>query len=270
MSMHHYIDAFSNYLRSGDASAMERFCKNSEDIKRLAVYRNGFYKGCIDALAANFPVCQTLLASDNFRNIARLYVDHSPPEQGTLVGYGNTFPEFLTAFMAEQQGADKLSLPLFNTSINLFDIACLDYAWLMSLMSADSEKTLTAENVTALMEQGSDLTKAYVTLNASVLLLQVSSGSLSEWVALKTDKNEALQKTQASAAGFVMFWRVHGAVQARALSIAEVALMQALQGKGKQLGDAFDEALAVDESFEVSDVFSACLQNGLLDIETSQ
>ncbi|SFG40948.1 DNA-binding domain-containing protein [Neptunomonas qingdaonensis] len=276
MSVHHYIDAFTRYLRSGDASAMGHFCENSDHIKRLAVYRNGFYKGCVDALAANFPVCQKLLGSESFRNVARLYVDLFPPQQGTLVGYGQSFPGFLADFMSQQGAAEPSLRSLLSlnakasASLNLADIARLDYAWLTSLMSADSDKTLTAENATILMEQGHDLARARVRLNASVLLLSVGSGSLSEWISLKIPNNdEGAQNSESSAAGFVMFWRVQGAVQARALSLAEVALMQALQGegKGRLLGEAFDAALEVDENFEVSDVFSACLQNELLDIE---
>lgn len=260
MSMHHYIDAFTGYLRSGDASAMVNFCENSEHIKRLAVYRNGFYKGCIDALAANFPSCGKLLGSDNFRNLARLYVDHFPPEQGTLVGYGQGFPDFMADFMTKQQEVAEFQL-------NLPDIARLDYAWLTSLMSAASGKTLTTENVTTLIEQGRDLEKMWVKLNPSVLLLRVSSGSLSEWVALKTNGADIVNQAEASAVDCVMFWRFNGAVQTRLLSLAEAVLMQALDSKGALLGDAFDIALKVDANFEVSDVFSACLQNELLDIE---
>lgn len=277
MSVHHYIDAFSGYLRSGDANDMKHFCENPAHLKRLSVYRNGFYKGCVDALAANFPMCQKLLGSENFRNIARLYVDHFPPEQGTLVGYGQGFPDFVADFMtAAQQGTAELSLLSFNVNasvslnlpLNLADIARLDYAWLTSLMSADSENTLTAENVTRLMEQGHDLADAWVRLNASVILLSVGCGSLSEWISLKINKKGEVQGQQPFATDSVMIWRVQGAVQARSLSMGEVALMQALQGKGKPLGEAFDAALAVDANFDVSDVFSACLQNELLEIET--
>jgi hypothetical protein len=63
MSMNQYVDAFTSYLRSGDVSAMARFCDNASQMKRLAVYRNGFYKGCIDALAANFPMCKKRVGS---------------------------------------------------------------------------------------------------------------------------------------------------------------------------------------------------------------
>jgi len=272
MSTHQFIDAFTSYLRSGDLSAIEHFCENSSHIKRLAVYRNGFYKGCVDALAANFPICEKKTGSDDFRKMARLYVDHFPPEQGTLVGYGQRFPDFVEDLIKDIESENKDTVELTinkqstsNLYMNLADIAHLDYAWLMSLMSADSNEILTIQYVTQLMEQGFELTELSVKLNPSVLLLRVSDDAFSEWISLKTNNNDVVL-TESSTVDFVMLWRLQGAVQARSLSIAEHALMQALQGKGRSLGEAFDAAITVDQNFEVSDAFTACLQNELFEI----
>ena len=79
-----------------------------------------------------------------------------------------------------------------NLYMNLVDIAHLDYAWLMSLMSADSTETLTIEYVTQLMEQGTELTELNVKLNPSVLLLSVSEGAFFEWISLKTNNNDVV------------------------------------------------------------------------------
>jgi hypothetical protein len=273
MSTNQYIDAFTRYLRTGDPSAMEHFCENSSHIKRLAVYRNGFYKGCVDALIANFPMCEKKVGSENFRKMARLYVDRFPPEQGTLVGYGLSFPDFVTDLIKDGEIGNKHILEVTenqqsasNLYMNLVDIAHLDYAWLMSLMSADSSEILTVEYVAQLMEQGNELTELSVKLNPSVLLLRVNDEAFAEWISLKTNSNDVLS-TEFSTSNIVMLWRLQGAVQARSLSIAEVALMQALQGKSGSLGEAFDAALMLDENFEVSDAFTACLQNELLEIE---
>ena len=274
MSTSQYIDAFTRYLRSGDISAIEHFCENTSHIGRLAVYRNGFYKGCVDALIANFPICEKKMGSDNFRKMARLYVDHFPPEQGTLVGYGQSFPDFLADFIKDSKRENKNTFnPTVNNQstsnlyMNVVDIAHLDYAWLMSLMSADSSEPLTIEYVTQLIEQGTELTELKVTLNPTVSLLRVSKGAFSEWISLKTNNNNVIQ-TECSTVVIVMLWRVQGAVQARSLSVAEHALMQALQGKYRLLGEAFDAAVTVDENFDVSDAFTACLQNELLEINT--
>jgi len=271
MSDSQYIEAFTKYLLSGDPSAIEVFCENPSDIKRLAIYRNGFYKGCVDALIANYPICEKKMGNNNFKKIAKAYVDRFPPEHGTLVGYGLDFPSFISDFInkikLEEEEPLQPSKSLINTlnlDFKLVDIARLDYTWLMSLMSADSKETLTIEYVNELIGQEFELTELNVKLNDSVLLVEVSAEAFSEWISLKTNHNtvEKCSPTMNS----VMFWRLQGAVQARLLSLAEVKLMQSLQGEGSSLGKAFDAALTVDEEFEVSDAFTACLQNELLEI----
>jgi len=272
MSHNQYIDAFARYLRSGDLSVMEPYCIDLSHIERLAVYRNGYYKGCVDALVANFPMCEKKVGSDNFRTMARLYVDKFPPEKGTLVGYGQNFPEFVANFLKDiklnKTDTFELSVNQQSTSNldgNLVDIAHLDYAWLMSLMGADSSETLTIASVTQLMEQGTELTDLNVNLSPTVILLSVYEEAFLEWIALKTNNN--FVHTDLTSVELVMFWRLEGAVQARLLPVAEAALMHTLQGKGRSLEDAFNAALTVDENFDVSDAFTACLQNELLEIQ---
>lgn len=272
MSTQQYIDAFAQYLRNGDSASIEIFCENSSHINRLAVYRNGFYKGCIDALSANFPMCEKKLGAERFREIARLYVDHFPPEQGTLVGYGINFPQFLENLLSDNELNNKESIELAeyqqvtsDSYTTLVNIAQLDYAWLKSLMSADSNGTLTIENVTELLEQGIELTDLNVRLNPSVLLVQVYENAFSEWISLKTNTDDDLNEIDN--VSFVMLWRIQGAVQARLLTLAEVALMQTLLGKSKPLSEAFEAAITIDENFDVSDAFTACLQNELLEIK---
>jgi hypothetical protein len=141
------------------------------------------------------------------------------------VGYGQGFPRFIADAIADltlektaiktvtfkpdthQQAARGLPL-------NLADIAHLDYAWLISLMSADPGEIVTSEYVTKLIEQGLELTELCVKLNASVLMLRVSGGSFFEWISLKTNNNHA-PKTGSSTVDFVMLWRLQGSVQAR-------------------------------------------------------
>ena len=284
MVLSSYIDAFTDYLRTGDASGMNDFCMNTEHLKRMSVYRNGFYKGCADALAANFPMCEKFVGSDDFKRIARVYVDHFPPEKGTLVGYGQSFPDFLSDFIAALETQPKK----VQLSSCLVDLARLDYAWLISLMSADARQTLTAEKISWLVEEGRDFTQAVVKLNASVALLQVNIGTFNHWIALKTNLSEDESVDNSDVEGLhknnseleradsalpvdtVMFWRVQGAVQARSLSAPEVSLMKVLQGEGAALERAFDAALALDSDFDVSNVFSACLQNEILEIDMAR
>ena len=272
MSAQGYIDAFSTYLLNGDTTDIASFCENSSHINRLAVYRNGFYKGCMDALSANFPMCEKKLGTELFREIARLYVENFPPKQGTLVGYGINFSQFLENWINDTGLNNKKHVELPSSQqfssgayADLVNIAQLDYAWLKSLMSADSNDTLTVEYVTNLLDQGIELTELTVTLNPSVLLVQSDERAFSEWISLKTNNSALSETTQTS---FVMLWRIHDAVQARLLSPAEAGLMQTLLGKNMPLSEAFEAAIAIDDNFDVSDAFTACLQNELLEIKT--
>jgi hypothetical protein len=279
MVFNDYIDAFAHYLRTGDAKSMSGFCVNPEHITRMAVYRNGFYKGCIDALSANFPMCEKLAGNENFRNIARIYVDRYPPEKGTLVGYGQNFTGFVADFIVGLVANEAQAFPL---SVNLPDLARLDYAWLTSLMSADSDQILRGEHVAWLVAQGHDLALVKVQLSSSVILCEVDADAFTQWLSLKTNTKEEEQGsstsisasarilTRASSNDLVMLWRIQGAVQARSLSLAEAALMRALQRVDSSLESGFAAALNVDPDFDVSDLFSACLQNELLEADMTQ
>ncbi|HUB91047.1 MAG TPA: DNA-binding domain-containing protein [Dyella sp.] len=92
----------------------------------FAVYRNTVFQGCVDALAANFPVVVRLVGSDWFRAAATEYVALSPPTDTRLLCYGQTFPDFLAVF----EPARSLSY--------LADVARLDYFWLEAHAALDA------------------------------------------------------------------------------------------------------------------------------------
>lgn len=64
----------------------------------FAVYRNTVTKGCIDALAANFPAVLRLVGEEWFRGAAAVFMRSRRPSDPRLVLYGEGFPEFLAAF----------------------------------------------------------------------------------------------------------------------------------------------------------------------------
>jgi hypothetical protein len=64
----------------------------------FAVYRNTVMKGCIDALAANYPAVVRLVGEEWFRAAAAVFVKAHPPPRPMLVDYGSDFAAFLSAF----------------------------------------------------------------------------------------------------------------------------------------------------------------------------
>lgn len=64
----------------------------------FAVYRNTVMKGCIDALAANYPAVMSLVGEDWFRAAAADFVRMAPPPHASLLDYGAGFADFLAEF----------------------------------------------------------------------------------------------------------------------------------------------------------------------------
>jgi len=69
-----------------------------EVAQRFAVYRNNVQHGLTRALAARFPVLETLLGAEFFTAMARVFIASSPPQDPVLLAWGAEFPEFLERF----------------------------------------------------------------------------------------------------------------------------------------------------------------------------
>ena len=59
-------------------------------------YRNTVMKGCVDALAANFPAVVRLVGEQWFRAVALDFVTWQPPDDPRLLSYGRGFPDLST------------------------------------------------------------------------------------------------------------------------------------------------------------------------------
>ena len=105
----------------------------------FAVYRNTCTKGCVDALAAQFPSVLRLVGEDWFRAAAAEHVRAQPPHDGRLLRYGDGFPDFLRHFPPAAE------LPY------LHGVAQLDRLWTEAHSAADAEP-LPPEALTTLGE----------------------------------------------------------------------------------------------------------------------
>jgi hypothetical protein len=91
----------------------------------FAVYRNTVFKGCVEALAANYPAVLRLVGEAWLQAAALAYARAHAPDDACLIAYGREFPAFLAAFDAARE------LPY------LPGVAALDRCWSESHLAAD-------------------------------------------------------------------------------------------------------------------------------------
>jgi len=110
----------------------------------FAVYRNTVFKGCVDALAANYPAVLRLVGEEWFHGAALAYARAHAPDDACLIAYGRAFPDFLAGL---DTARDLPYLP---------GVAALDRCWSESYLAAD-DPALDAAALHAALTQGQDV-----------------------------------------------------------------------------------------------------------------
>jgi hypothetical protein len=123
-----YQDAFARALLAPDAASDDPRVAALTAQPGFAVYRNTVMKGCIDALAANYPAVVRLVGDEWFRAAAAVFARESLPSHPTLLDYGEDFPDFLAAFPPAAE------LPY------IAGVARLDRLWSRAHVAADAPR----------------------------------------------------------------------------------------------------------------------------------
>lgn len=119
-------DAFARALLATDAGSDDPRLADLTSQPGFAVYRNTVMKGCIDALAANYPAVTRLVGDEWFRAAAAVFTRATLPSHPTLLDYGEDFPDFLAGFP-----------PAFELPY-LAGVARLDRLWSRAHVAADA------------------------------------------------------------------------------------------------------------------------------------
>lgn len=276
-----YLDAFSQFMDSGNHDALLPFLAKSRPAEFLSVYRNGYVKGCVSALESNFPCLNTLLGDAFFGQLAASYAIQNPPIAATLVAYGfesqmqsislttadtnaqeNEVPETCSfiAFLQREHSDVVTQYPY------ILDICSLDQAWLQAL-NANAEHFLSAEAVQQLIEQGTDLTAPPIKLSDSCEVVTLQYDLFELWGQLRFESTQDSQIDLIQQENTVLFWQLEGAVQAKPLKQSEAALVLALQ-QHASFDQAMTAAITVDEDVDISALFADLLNARLLKLDT--
>ena len=169
-----FQDAFVAAL-AGERAALSPWLAPGADEAGLSVYRNTIAKGCVDALAANFPTVLSMVGEDWFRAAAALFAREAPPTGAALLDYGEDFPAWLGRF------------PPAQDTPYLVGVAHLDRLWTESLFAAEAP-ALTAETLATLPPE--TLAETRLRLHPSVRFAAFDAGLPGLWSAARDGRED--------------------------------------------------------------------------------
>jgi hypothetical protein len=197
----------------------------SDPAQRFAVYRNNVTVSLMGAIAETFPVCEAVVGTRPFRDLARAFVRAHPPRSPVLARYGAGFADFLAA---SQLADDWPYLP---------DLARLELACLDALHAGDAEPLAPAA-LAAVMADPERLATLHLTLHPSLSTLCSAYAVVSIWAAHQEDA-PIMPYTGVPEGAWVLR---HGrSVRVLPMGFGDVGFIAALQA-GRTLGEAAEAA----------------------------
>lgn len=257
-----YLQAFQQFLQTGQSEALGNYLQGSRPASFLSVYRNGFIRASVAALQSNFPTLLSLWGEDYFSQVAGAYVTVAPPASATLIGYGfENHPDTSTiSFVDFLQGE---MTDLMTQFPYVPDMCRLDQAW-MDALNADGESYLSLDTVQALIADGVDLSERSMTLVDSAQIVNLQYDVFALWGQLRFGELASEQPIELRALpNTVIFWQREWQVQAKPLSPTETVFMRQLK-QSANMDTATQAALADDEAFDISTLFAELLNAHLL------
>lgn len=237
-----FQDAFVAAL-ADQASALSPWLADG-DHPGLSVYRNTIAKGCVDALADNFPTVLSMVGEDWFRAAAALFAREAPPVSAALLEYGEAFPAWLERFPPAQD------LPY------LAGIAHLDRLWIETLFAPEAP-ILSAQALAALAPEV--LAEAPLSLHPSVRFAAFDAGLPSLWRAAREGREDlSLAETPET----LLLVRRDDAVAHRVVGAAETAFLRACR-QGLPAARAAEAAAQADPDTPFAPLFATLIADGV-------
>lgn len=242
-----FHDAFAAFMRGGGPGALIRFMVDPSMTKRLAVYRNGFMMGAVDALAVRYPAVRAALGQAAFGEVAVDFLAVQPPHARNLAAYGDTFK----TFVAERTGAPRYGR-----------LAELDCAWMAAHVASDGPALAPTDLVGV---ESSALEALAPGLTADVELRRAPVDLYACWSALRTAEpgKDPPAVTDNGPETPLVFHRLDGTVRHRKTGAGEFAFLRSL-ADGATLAEAGAAGADAEAGFDLATTFGRALADHLL------
>jgi hypothetical protein len=211
----------------------------------LTVHRNTVFKALVDALTANYPTVAQLVGLDWFRACAIEYAHANPARSPILALYGETFPDFLSAF------------PPATELAYLPDVARIDRMWIEAHTARDAE-VLTSGGLRQLTPAA--LAAQRMTFHPATRLGWFGHSAASIWVHHRSGASSSEITMEDSGEGLVLT-RPAGAVEFVLLDQPRFMFLDRLR-RGDTLGEAAGAALESDNHTDIAGVLAQSIVAG--------
>jgi hypothetical protein len=225
---------------SAPVPATIRAASGPAHASRFGVYRNNVFASLINAIAARYPVTRKLLWDDAFNRVAHRYVATEPPRSPVLLGYGESFPQFLRS-VGQSAAADYLA-----------DIAALEAARTRAYHAADATPLDRDAFIAIPTERWPDVR---IELHPSIELLKSAFPMVSVWQANR-NANDNMVGVWAAECALVTRPRLQ--VQVWPVSAGVYEFLTALTAGGS-VGAAISHAMASVPGLDLGECFKTLI-----------
>ncbi len=214
----------------------------------LQIYRNNFSISLEDALAADYPVLKRLVGTEFFQFLADRYLRAHPSRCGDLLQFGHRMPEFIVGFKP------AAGLPYLS------DVARLEWACHEVVHAPDNE-TIDIQTLAPLSP--GELVQLRFRLGPACRLVDSIFPIYHIWQTNQAEVEDPATVRLDSGAETVLVLRPQLRVQLWSLQPCATLLLQQL-AQGAPLGQAVDQVLATDQTFDLQPLLSHYLAVGVL------
>jgi hypothetical protein len=187
-------------------------------LERIDIYRTNVRSLHVSVLMSVYLVCEKILGSDYFKQIAKQYFKQHPSHSVDLNQYGNQFPNFL-----QQQSEQRAELAEYQY---LADLAQLEWQIQEVYFSADNIKLDPVEFQNACVSQAGAMS---FSLQASVSILDSSYPIAELWEMHQADYVQQQQEIVANKHEYLCVFRDEYQVSLRKISADLFSLIVAIQ-----------------------------------------